>query len=120
MDQPGDDPVDVLHRVRAADQRQFVGLGRAVVLELGVLRLAQSAPDYRDEFLEVEGFGEVFVGAALGRLDRGGEGVLRAHDDDRQVGPDLLDARDQLEGVFVRHDHVGDHHIAVALAHPVP
>jgi hypothetical protein len=30
-------------------------------------------------------------------------------------GPQLLDARQQVEGVFVRHHHVGDDEIALAL-----
>ena len=51
------------------------------------LRLGERAPDDRDQFLEIERLGQIFVGAALGRLDRGHEGVLRAHDDDRQIGP---------------------------------
>src|SRR5262249_27108502 len=48
------------------------------------------------------------------------ERVLRAHDDDRQIGPDLLDARQKIEGVLVRHHHVGDDEVTVALAHPSP
>ena len=37
-----------------------------------------------------KGFGRYSRGAALGRPDRRHQGVLRAHDDDRQVGPALL------------------------------
>ena len=84
------------------------------------LRLGERAPDDRHQLLQVEGLGQVFVGAALGGLDRGHEGVLRAHDDDRQIGPHPLDARQQLEGVVVGHHHVGDDEIALAGGDPAP
>ena len=78
------------------------------------------AADDGDQFLEIERLGQIFVGAALGSADRGHESVLRAHDDDRQIRPRLLDAQQQIEGVFVRQHHVADDQIAVALADPAP
>ena len=83
-------------------------------------RLGERAPDHGDELVQIEGLRQIFVGAAFGRRDRGHEGVLRAHDDDRQIGPQLLDARDEIEGVLVGHEHVGDDEIAVALTDPAP
>ena len=84
------------------------------------LRLAHRAPDDSDEFAQIEGLRQIIISAALGRLDRGHEGVLRAHDDDRQIGPQLLDARQKLEGIVVRHDDIGDDEIALAGLHPAP
>ena len=46
--------------------------------------------------------------------------LLRAHDDDAQIRAQLLDARDQIETVLVRHDHVGDDEIALAVGDPPP
>ena len=37
-----------------------------------------------------------------------------------RFGPHLLDPRQQVERVFVRHHHVGDDEIALALADPAP
>ena len=87
---------------------------------LAALGLGERAPDNPDELLQIEGFGQIFIGAALGRLDRGHERVLRAHDDDRQVRPQSLDARQQFERIVVGHDHVGDDEIALARGDPSP
>ena len=38
----------------------------------------------------------------------------------RSSGPHLLDARHQIEAVLVRHDHVGDDEIALAVGDPAP
>ena len=119
LHQPRQRAVDFLHGRRAADQRHaldVLGLGRAQP----VLRLAHARGRRWREFLEVEGLRQIIVGAALGGLDRRHEGVLRAHDDDRQFRPRLFHARQKLEGVFVRHDHVGDDQIALARLHPAP
>ena len=111
---------DVLHRRRAADQRHRLGRRGLVGVLAPPLRLGQRASDDRHQFLQVEGFGQIFVGAALRGLDRGHEGVLRAHDDDRQVGTHPFDARQQFEGVVVGHHHVGDDEIALAGRDPAP
>ena len=49
--------------------------------------LAHRAQDDRNQLPQVERLRQIIIGAALGRLDRGYEGILRAHDDDRQIGP---------------------------------
>ena len=59
-------------------------------------------------------------GAAFGRANCGHEGVLRTHHNDRQIGARLPDARNQIEGIFVGHDDIGDDQIAVALRDPAP
>ena len=87
---------------------------------LGSARLGQRAADDRGQLLQVERLRQVFVGALLRGADRRHEGVLRAHHHDRQVRPRALDARNQVEGVAVRHDHVGDDDIALAFRHPAP
>ena len=113
-------PVDFLHRRRAADQRNRIELGFVGVVGDPLLRLRQRAADDGDQFLEVERLRQILVGAAFGRADRGHEGVLRAHDDDGQIRPHLLDPRQQIERVLVGHHHVGDDQIALALADPAP
>ena len=120
LHQPRQHAVDFLHRRRAADQRDRIEFGFVVVACHPLLRLRQRAADDGDQLLQVERLWQIFVGAALGGADRGHEGVLRAHDDDRQVRPHLLDPRQQVEGVLVRHHHVGDDEIALALADPAP
>ncbi|MGY3344827.1 hypothetical protein ACVWYK_003596 [Bradyrhizobium sp. USDA 4470] len=112
--------VDFLHRGRAADQRDRLHLAVLVGRCDPLLGLRQRAADDRDQLLQVEGLRQVFIGAALGGADRRHEGVLRTHDDDGQVRPHLLDPRQQVEGVFVRHHHVGDDEIALPLADPAP
>ena len=88
---------------------------------LGALaRLGERAADHGDQLVQVERLGQIFVSAALGRGDRGHEGVLRAHHDDGQVGPELLHPRDEVEGALVGHQHVGDDEVALALADPAP
>ena len=120
LHQAREQPVDFLHRRRAADQRNALGFlefGRNRVAALG---LRQRPADDRDQLLQVERLWQIFVGAALRGADRGHEVVLRAHDDDRQVRARLLDARQEVEVVFVGHHHVGDHEVAVALRDPAP
>jgi hypothetical protein len=120
LHQPRQDAVDFLHRRRTADQRNVVEIltfGRRLPT---LLRFRHRAPDDGDKLLQVERLRQIFVGPAFGSADRGHEGVLRAHDDDRQIGTRFADARDQIEGVFVRHHHVGDDEVALALADPAP
>jgi hypothetical protein len=115
----GEHAVDVLHRGTAADERQaFARLCREPLGPFA--RLGERAAHHRDEFVEVEGLGQIFVSAALGRGDRGHEGVLRAHHDDGEIGPKLLHPRNEVEGALVGHQHVGDDEVALPLADPAP
>ena len=120
LHQTREHPKNVLHGGRAADDRHR--LGRRVVVRLlaPALGLGERPPDDSDQFAQVEWLWQVLVSATLGGLDRGHERVLGAHDDDRQVGPHPLDAREQIEGVVVRHHDVGDHEVAFARRHPAP
>ncbi len=119
--QPRQHPVDFLHGRRAADEGKLLldlalgEIGRGVHL-----RRRQGAFDDVDQFVEVERLWQVLEGAPLRRLDGGHERVLRAHHDDPQVGTELADARDEVEPVLVRHHHVGDDQIALAVRDPAP
>ena len=119
LHQAGQHTVDVLHGGRAADQRIF-RLPRAAGGQRRLARCGHRAIDDTDQFVQIEGLGEIFVGAAFGRGDRSLQRVLRAHHHDGYVGPDTLDAGDQVEGVFVGHHHIGDDEVALALADPAP
>jgi hypothetical protein len=90
-----------------------VGFRRAALL--APTGLGQRAADDADDLAEVEGLWEVLERALLGGRERRHQRVLRAHDDDGQVWPQLLDAGYQVEGVLVGHHHVGDDDIALAL-----
>ncbi len=82
--------------------------------------LLQRAVDDGEQVAEVEGFGQILEGAALGRLHGGGQRRLRAHDDDREFRADAADARDEVEAVFIGHDDIGDDDIALAILDPAP
>ena len=120
--EPRDGAVDLLHRRAAADQRQLlVGVARPAGGACGVGgRRGQRAADHREQFLQIERLGQILERAALRRLHRRHQRRLRAHHHDAQIGPDAADARDQIEAVLVRHHHVGDHQIALAVLHPAP
>ena len=111
--------VDFLHGRRATNQRHTVLL---VILQLRrlLLRLGERALDDGEQFGEVEGLRQIVVSALFRSLDRRHERVLRTHHEDGKLRPRLLDARQQIEGVFVRHDDVGDYDIALTACHPAP
>src|SRR3712207_7877217 len=46
------------------------------------------------------------------------EGGLGRHDHDPKLRPHPLDARDEVESVLVRHDHVGDDEVSLPVLHP--
>ena len=119
--EPRQHAVDLLHGRRAADERQLLLLV-ARRFRGGAIRRgrAQRPRDDGDELAQVEGLGQIFEGAPLGRPDRGEQGVLGAHHDDLQVGAQVADARNQVEPVLVGHDHVGDDQIARPGLDPLP
>ena len=121
--QPREDAVDLLHRRRAPDQRQVV-LARRLAPPARHRRparlLVQRLRDLRQHVLQVEGLGQVVVGPDLGRPDRGHD-VFCAHITiTGRSGPALRDRRQQVERVAVRHHHVGDDDVALALLDPAP
>ncbi len=120
LHQAREHPVDLLHRRRAADQRNRIELVFVGMMGSAFLRLGQRPPDNGDQFLEIKRLRQIFVGAPLRCADRGHEGVLCAHHDDGQIGPHLLDPRQQIEGIFIGHHHVGNDKVALALADPTP
>ena len=113
--------VDILHGGRPADQRH--GLARLVGLAVGrgrLLGIGQRPRHHRQHLSDIEGLGQILIGAHFIGADRRHEGVLGAHHDHRQVGPELFDLGHDVEGVAVRHHDVGDQQFALAPAHPVP
>ncbi len=83
-------------------------------------RLRQRATHNCHDLVEVKGLGQIFVGPLFcGRQGRH-QSVLRAHHNDWQVGAQLLDTWNEIEGVFIGHHDVSQHNVSFALAHPVP
>ncbi len=78
------------------------------------LRSGKRALNDGRQFLQVEWLGQIIEGAALCRRDRRQNRVLRAHHHDRKIGPHALDARDEIEAVFVGQNDIGDDEIALA------
>ncbi len=118
--EPGERAIDLLHRRRAADERQLLGFrvgGRALPAPPG---LGKRPADDAYQLVQIERLGQVFERALFGRRQCGHQRVLRAHDDDRQLRPELLDAGNQVEGVFVGHYDVGDDDVPLTLRHPAP
>ena len=120
LHQPRENTIDLLHRRRAADERNSLEVFVLRRRRARFLRLGQGAPDDRDQFLEIERFRQIFIGAALRRADRCHECVLGAHHHDRKIGTSLSDPGNEVECIFIRHDDVGNHQIAVALRDPAP
>jgi len=119
-DQARQGAVDFLHGRRAADQGQLFHPGMFGAQPRLLGRRFQAAAHDGDQLVDVERLGQVFEGTAFRRLDRRQDGVLRAHHDDAQFRADFLDARNQVEAVFIGHDDVGDDDVALARRHPVP
>ena len=76
--------------------------------------------DQRDREQIVARLHHVVVRPLADRQRRRVQVALARHDDDRQVRPELLDPRNEIEGALVRHQHVGDDEVAVALTDPPP
>lgn len=119
LHQAGKNTVDFLHRRRTTHKRHTV---LHVVIELGrlALRLGECAADDGDQFCQIEGLGQVIVGALFRGLDGGHEGVLSAHDENGKVRTGFLDARQKVEGVLIGHDDVRDDKIALTCRNPAP
>ena len=93
LHQPRQNPENVLHRRGAPDDRHHLDRRYGFRRLTPPLGLGERAPNDRHQFAQVEGLGQILVRAPLRSLDRGDKSILRAHDDDRQVGPHPLDAR---------------------------
>src|SRR5262249_28180393 len=85
-----------------------------------VLGLRQRTADDGGQFLEIEWLRQIFIGAALGGSYGRHERVLGAHDNDWQIRPHFLYARQEIERVLVGHHHIGDDQVALALTDPPP
>ena len=114
-------PEDILHRLRAANQRQFVVERRRSRRVRGrSTRLGQRPVDDTDQLVQIEGFRQVLEGPPLGRLDRGHQRLVGAHGNDPQTRSKFSDARDQIEPVTVRHHYIGDDQIPFPVLDPAP
>ena len=58
-----------------------------------------------------EGLEDVFEGPQLGGLDGRLGGAVGGHDDDRQLGLDLVDGAEGLQAAHPRQAHVHDHQV---------
>ena len=56
-------------------------------------------------------FEDIFEGPQLGGLDGGLGGAISGHDDDRQLGLDLVDGAEGLQAAHPRQAHVHDHQV---------
>src|SRR5690606_18050618 len=70
--------------------------------------------------MEIEGLREIFKRPLLSCLYRRKHCVLCADGDDAQLRALALDASYEIQAIFIRHDHVGDHEIALTLLQPAP
>jgi hypothetical protein len=119
---------DLAHRLAAGDDvGEAVGL-LDLALEAGDLAaqaaLAQRLAGDQQELLDLEGLGDVVVGAQLDGADRGLDGAERRdHHHVRRLG-ERHDVADEVEAVEVGHPQVGDdqvdrlgaHHLEADLA----
>ena len=118
--QPGDRAINLLHGDRAADQRQLLVLLDRFAGWRDRRRSRQGASDDGQKLLQVERLRQVFERPPLGCLHGGHQGGLRAHDHDLEIRPHPADAWNEIEPVLVRHHHVGDDQVALAILHPAP
>ena len=75
--------------------------------------LDRALDEQADDF-EVEGLGQVVVGAALHRLDRVRHGRLRGHDDDRRATSIGACARHHIEAARLGHPDVDEGDVDIA------
>ena len=105
-DDARDDAIDVLHRRRAADQRQ-----RRVLFRRGLGRDAaprQRARHRLDQRVEVERLGQIVIRPRLRRADGSGQRVARGQDDRWQRRVAGGDSGEMLQPVAVGQHDVGD------------
>ena len=102
--------VDLLHpRVPAHEGAELPHLlepGLEVLDFLGQALHQKRPLGEQEQFVHVEGLGEVIVGAPLHRLDGGLHGAVGRHDDHLGVGPRLSDFPEEGEAVHARHPNV--------------
>jgi len=71
--------------------------------------------DQVEDLVGSEGLGDVVVGAALDRIDGGGDRALAGDDDHLGGGPALLHAVEELETGDARQREVGEHDLELLL-----
>ena len=107
--QAADRAEHLLHRRRLAEylRHRFADFAGGVLAHALVHRTA----DQFDRMINIEGFGQVFVGAALEGGHRAFEVGVGGHDDDRQRRVARLGLLQQFKAGFPRHADVADHHL---------
>ena len=113
---------DLLHRSRAADD---------VVHAIAAADLLAQSDDFaaqrtfgkglidaEQELVDLEGLGDVIVGAELHRPNGRVDGAEARHDDDERRGDDLANLAQEIETVEIRHFHVRNHKVDATLLHP--
>jgi len=97
---------DFLHRRRLAED---LGRQSGFALRTNLVHtLADRAPYQFDRLIDVEGFRQVFEGAALKSGDRAVQVGIGGHDDHRQRGKALAEDLQQFEPGLAGHADVGN------------
>ena len=111
---PADGLIDLLHGFALADD----GIrGRGIRGHVQFHPGAHEAPrlqglgDQGQDIRNLGGLEDVFEGPQLGGLDGGIRGAEGGHDDDRQLGLDLVDGPEGLQAAHPRHAHIHDHQV---------
>ncbi len=107
--QPADGAEHLLHRRRLAEN-----LGNRTDLRFrqrGIRALVRGTPHQVQRMIDVEGFGQIFEGAALIRGDRAVQVRMRRHHDHGQARARAVDLLEQIQTVASRHADIGDEHI---------
>mmetsp|Transcript_27838 Transcript_27838/g.51940 ORF Transcript_27838/g.51940 Transcript_27838/m.51940 type:complete len:420 (-) Transcript_27838:1989-3248(-) len=115
---PRNNAVERLHDGRPPDQRQLIGafiFGSARgAVGLHLQRFGGALHQVR----QVKGLGQIVIGLGLGRLNGRHDRILGRNNNDRQSGPVLRNLWQHLQPIAIRHHHVRDHHVALALTDP--
>ena len=121
--EPRDGAVDLLHRRAAADQRQRLVARRAARwarAATGGAGGASARPTTASNSCKSNGLGRYSNAPRWVAFTAVISVDCALITTTRRSGRSALDARDQVEPVLVRHDHVGDDQVALALLHPAP
>ena len=119
----GDDPVNLLHGVGAANQRQA---GVADCL-LGfrvdgpnrcLWRRLQGSLHETGQRVDIERLWQIIERTVLGRIGCRQDRVLATHNDERQLWTRQAHRRQQIKNRRIPKIHVGDNDIAFAIPHP--
>ena len=112
-----DELENLLHRLAAADDAQFVILGfEQRLIRHHLLHVARGLERVGDDFLElgrVERLEQIIVGAELHRLDGRLGRAVGGHQNDEELGVGGADAAERFESVHAAHAHVHEHEVGL-------